>query len=814
MHGFLSDLRHAARRLAAAPGFTVPVAVLLSLGIGANAVFFHVIDVLLLRPLPVATPERLARLVTARPTIGVRSNFPLGVYEAIRDHARTAEAVMARYVKVLPLQSADRAQAVRVEFVSQNFYSELGVAPLIGRGPAKGEGDDSVVLSHRFWRESLAADRDVVGRKVLLQGHPFMVTAVMPGTFTGWATDTSPDLWTSLKALWVIPDFKPEEYEVEIVARLRPGISLRQAETEFSAIHRAAVETSVAPEWRDQERQTAPYLESIANGVSWLRSQFTPALAVLLGISGVVWLLVCANVAGLALGRSAARSREFAVRLAVGASRSQLMRLPLAESVLLTGAGGIGALLVSLFLTPHLIGAIPPVRAFDGTLQPNTIAARPDLRVLAFSLLVCLATMVLSGVIPAWQSTRVDLHPALNTARGTARWRGRRTLVVLQIALSMLLLSAAGFAVRTIRHFDRLYPGFDPDRVVTFTVDPTLLRYSDEQGRSLRARLLDQVERLPGVANAALSVRGVMRSYGFKMTIVPASQKVTQADFMNSSLNSVTPEYFHTMGMRLLAGRAPETSDAALDKSPIPVMVNQTFARRTFPDGGALGRTVGTASPGRDADARFVIAGIVSDARYRSLREPVQPTLYTPLRPGSAAFVLNVRTDLKPGSIIGPVLEILRTLDPRLPVGEVHPLEEEVAASLWRERLLAALATAFATVASLLACAGIYALLSHSVIERSREIAVRMAMGADPIRVIRWIARQSCVLAIAGVLLGCAGAAIAVPAAARLLGDETSAQPGGYFLAGVLIFLVAGIATAIPALRASRMDPAQLLKTE
>jgi predicted permease len=813
MHGFLSGLRHAARRLAAAPGFTLPVAVLLSLGIGANAVFFHFIDVLLLRPLPVAGPERLVRLVTARATVGVRSNFPLGVYEAIRDHSGTAEAVMARYVNVLPFQSADRAQAVRVEFVSPNFYSELGVAPLIGRAPTNGE-NDSVVLSHRFWQEALAADRGVVGRKVLLHGHPFTVAAVMPEPFTGWAADTSPDLWTSLAAMQIIPEFKAQQYEVEVVARLRPGISLRQAEAEFAAVRRAAIETAVEPEWRDQERQTTPYLESIATGVSWLRGQFAPALVVLLATSVVVWLLVCANVAGLVLGRSAARSREFAVRLAVGASRWQLMRLPLAESLLLTFIGGIGAAAVSLASTPQLIRAIPPVRAFDGTLQQITLAARPDVRVLAFSVLVCFATMVLSGVIPAWQSTRVDLHPVLNADRGTTRWRGRRALAVLQVALSMLLLSAAGLAVRTLRHFDRLRPGFDPDRVVTFTVDPTLLRYSDRQGGSLRARLLEQVKRLPGVANAALAVRGVMRSYGFKMTVVPAGQRVNQSDFMNTSLNSVTPEYFDTMGMRLLSGRAPEAADAAIEKGPIPVIANQTFARRMLPAGAALGRTVGTASPGRNADARFVIAGIVSDARYRSLREPVQPTLFTPLRPGAAAFVLNVRTDLKPGSISGSVLQILRALDPRLPVIEVHPLEEEVATSLWRERLLAALATAFAVVASLLACAGVYALLSRSVVERSREIAVRMAMGADPVRVILWTARQSLFIGAAGALLGAAGAVVAVPAAARLLGDESSPQAGVYFLAGALIFLVAGIATAFPALRASRMDPAQLLKSE
>ncbi len=777
MHRLAFDIVHAARRLFWAPGFTVPVVVLLSVGIGANAVFFHALDVLLFRPLPVAHADRLVRLVTHQPAIGVRSSFPIAVYEALRDHAASAEVVMARYTDMLPFEAEGQtARAVRSDFVSPNFYSELGVAAAFGHVPAAPDGD-VVVLSYRFWQEAFAGDRSAIGRKVRLQGHPFVVAGVMPPGFAGWTNDTTAALWLPLAAMRIIPDYKPSQWEVEVVARLRPGVSRERAESEFVSIRQAAIETAVEPEWRNQERGVRPYLESITNGVSWLRPQVAPALVVLIASSAVVWLLVCANVAGLILGRWAARHSEFAVRLAIGASRSQLILLPLSESLVLTVLGGVGALLIAFLLTPVLVGGIPPVRWFDGRLQEIVIPATPDLRVLAFSLATCLATMLLSGLAPAWRSTRVDLHPALKAARATAQGRSRRALVVFQVALCMLLLCGAGLAVRTMRHFERLDAGFDTDHVVTFTAEPGLQRYSDQQNASLQSRLLDQVRRLPGVTRAALSSRGVMRSYGFKMTLLPAGRRVTQADFMNSSSNAVTPDYFDAMGMHLLAGRTFAPADTTAAKGPIPAIVNETLAQSRFPAGGALGRTIGTASPGNLADSHFVIIGIVSDARYRSLREPVQPTVFGPLRPDAWAFVLNVGTQGRPEMLIEPVLRIFRTLDDRLPVTEVHTLAEEVRTSLWREKLLAGLTTAFGIVALILAAAGIYALLSHSVVERSREIAVRMALGANAADVVGWTARQTLGLAVGGIVLGLAAALMALPAAARFLGDANPLDP-------------------------------------
>jgi predicted permease len=815
----VGDLRYAVRMLAKSPGFALAVAGLLALGIGANAAIFSALNALLLRPLPVTRPQQLIRLVQTVPRIGVTSVFTRTVYEALKHRATTLSTVFGDAEWPVAMDDPKPAEQVRVHVVTPEFFDALGVPALYGRtlteSDAKEEpGPPPAVLSYGFWQRRFAGDPHVVGRSITLRGHKFLVVGVMPRTFNGITADTAPDLRIPLRAFPLLHfngSYRGNGIALELAARLKPGVSLAQAREECFAIWHATFEEdlervpNITP---DQIRaQLAPGLqvESIERGVSILRDRFGLALQLLAGSSGLLLLLMCSNVAGLLLARTAARREEIAVRLALGATRARLIRQMFAESALLAGAGAVGGWLVATLSMPLLVRALPPMRDRVTTQLALSLDVAPDTRVLLFAIGVSVATALLFGLAPAMAASRVSLDAVLRGARSSRGGRLRPALVVFQVALCTLLLAGAGLLVRSFQQLRGIDPGFDAGHVVTFTIYPGLSGYTQQQSDKLRLALFDRVRSLPGVTSAGSASRAVMRGSGLKVSVRPEGQTITDADSLDTSENTVSPEYFNTMGMRVLAGRGFQESDRGA--KPPHILINETFARQFFPGVDPVGRRLWNG-----LGTVWEIVGVVNDAKYRSLREPMTPTFYN--LGSDDIFVLIVRTRMQPESIIQPVRRELAALDPALPFLEIHTLAEEVDASAASERLTATLASLFGLLAAVLAALGIYGLLAYAVAQRRREIGIRMAVGARPADIGQMIGRQALALVALGVAAGLAAAWEAAPAIRSLLYGVTPSDGISMGAAAAFVMAISALATAIPAGRATRVEPASALRDE
>jgi predicted permease len=815
----MGDLRYAIRMLAKSPGFTLAVAGLLALGIGANAAIFSALNALLLRPLPVCQPQQLIRLVQTVPRLGTISSFDHAVYETLKQRAGTLSAVFGDAEWPVAMDDPQPAEQVRVHVVTPEFFDVLGVAALYGRtltaDDAKQDaGTPPAVLSYGFWQRRFAGAVQAVGRTITLRGHKFLVVGVMPRTFNGITADTAPDLRIPLRAFPLLRfegAFRGNGIALEIAARLKPGVSLAQARDECYRIWRATTEDAlhrvpnITPDRIQSELARGLQVESLERGVSILRDRVGLALQLLAGSAALLLLLMCSNVAGLLLARSAARREEIAVRLALGATRARLVRQMLAESALLAGLGAAGGWLVAVVAMPVLVRALPPMRDRATTQLALSLDVAPDTRVLLFAIGVSIATALLFGLAPALAASRVSLDSVLRGTRSSRGGHSRAALVGFQVALCTLLLAGAGLLVRSFQLLHGMDPGFDRDHVVTFTASPGLSGYSLEQCDKLRRALLDRVRALPGVASAASASRAVMRGSGVKTTVLPEGQTITEADSLNTSLNTVSPEYFDTMGMRILAGRGFQDSDRGA--KPARVLANQTFTQQFFPGIDPVGRLLGNS-----IQTKFEIIGVVNDAKYRSLREPMTPTYYN--LGSDDFFVLCVRTRMRPETIIQPVRRELAALDPALPFLEIHTLAEEVDASAASERLTATLASLFGLLAAMLAAVGIYGLLSYAVAQRRREIGIRMALGARPGDIARMIGRQALAMVLVGVAPGLTAAWEAAPAIRSLLYGVTPSDGMSLGTAAAFVLLVSALATAIPTGRAARVEPASALRDE
>jgi predicted permease len=467
------------------------------------------------------------------------------------------------------------------------------------------------------------------------------------------------------------------------------------------------------------------------------------------------------------------------------------------------------------------------MRDFSLETMPLALHLRPDLRVLGFSLVLCVATAVLFGLAPAMQASRPALHDVLRSARAAASWRGRRALVTFEVALCTVLLAGAGLMLRTFLQLDHVDPGFDRDHVVTFTVNPHLMGYTAQQSDSVGKAWIEKVRALPGVTSVAVATIGVMRGSGMKQTVGIAGQRITSADFLNTSVNVVTAEYFDTMGMRIVAGRGFAETDRLLDnlaavpalpndqRRPARIIVNETFARHFFHGENPISRTLGNGI-NTESKALDEIVGVVSDAKYRSLREPVPATMYGfASRPSdNNRFILHVRTANRPDSIINPVREALRAVDPQLPIVEIHTLAEEVTASLASERLVAPLAAIFGALAALLTAVGLYGLLAYAVTQRSREIGIRMALGARLADIASTIGGEALAMVAGGLAAGIAATFLAAPAVRSLLYGIAPHDATTLCFTVIFLLAIAVAATAIPILRALRIDPATALRQE
>ena len=810
------DVRLAGRLLLKSRMFTAGVVALLAFAVAANTVIFSLVDALLLRPLPVRDPERLVRLVTVRTQIGARSQFLVEEYEAWKKQASSLQDLFAWSEYDLYVTAGEGTERARVHFVTDNFFSGLGATPFLGRlltpeDQSLRGGMAPVVLSHPYWKRRFRGDSNIVGRVVEANGHKVMIVGVTARGFNGLTLETSPDIRIPLGWLRSMgPELFDGKIYCEVAGRVRAGFGKEAARQQAEAIWLGR--------WKELNGDDPGLpgrfdLEPAARGISRMRAQFSGVLWLLMGGVALLMLMVCANVAGLLMARTASRQSELAVRVALGAAPWQLARLLFSEAVLLMTGGATVAVGLSLIVIPLLADALPPVRDFAATRLTLSLDISPDWRVLGFAIAVSAATVLLFGMAPALTAARRDVHPLLKEVRGGGSWRGRQALVALQSALCTMLLVGAGLTVMTLRRLETMNAGFDRSRIVTFSVDPDMAKYTPEQSVALRQRLVVEARRLPAVESAAVSVRGLMRGTGLKMTTARAGERAGPQEFMNTSKHGVSPEYFETMRILWVAGRN-FTGREDPKATPKPAVVNEAFVRHFGGGRPVIGQTFGAVTVnGAPAKPVFEVIGVVGDTKYRSMREPFQPIVYELPDPESG-FIVHLRTRSAPESVIEPMRKLLAGFDSRLSYVEVNTLASEVSASLWPERVAAFLAGVFSAAAALIAGAGLYALIAFAVMQRQREIGIRVALGALPGDVVRLMLTKAAWLAAAGIAIGLGCAWVAAPKVTPILYEVKARDASVLIAAAGVALVVAAVAAMIPSFGAARIQPSAVLRQE
>jgi predicted permease len=827
------DFRAILRTLVRAPGYALTAVLSVALGVGANTAIFSLIDQVLLRRLPVEHPGELVFLYHPGPLEGSVSteesggpSFSYPVFRALQREPGALTAVAGARSTSATVGQAGHALAGTVHRVSGNYFGLLGVRPALGR--LLGEEDDRhpgehavAVLSHRAWITRWGADPAVLGRTVTVNAVPMTIVGVAARGFDGERPDASPDVFVPIGMnREITPDWNGfedrKDHWVTLLARLAPGMDRDAAEAAINGPYRAQLEEDIARFGRRDEEFLRRYrakrivLKAGEHGRGGLREEARPALLVLMGMTLLVLLMACANLTSLQLARGAARAREVAVRLAIGASRGRLIRQLLMESLLLAAAGAVLAIAAAYWILRALLAYLPPTGA-------SHLSAHLDGRVLAFCAVLAALSGLLAGLYPALQASRPDLVSSLKGQSGDARARRssgrvRRSLVVTQVAVSLALLVGAGLFARTFVNLTRIDLGIVADDLVTFSLEPKLNRYDDARSAALYDELASRLAALPGVESvsaARIPALGHSTSSG-NITVegfTPADEEAS-----DSRYNVVGPGYFRTMGTPLVAGREfVRGDDAAAAKVAV---VNEAFVRHFFAGRDALGRRFAW-GVGRRVTPDIEIVGIVRDAKYSSLRETPPRVFYTPYRQAQRQTGLHfyVRTAVAPRSMVAPIRQRVAALDPALPV-EPEPLRRRIEEGVGAERLLSVLTASFACLATGLAALGLYGVLGYDVARRTREIGVRMALGARHRQVRALVLKDVAVLVGVGVAAGVAAAAAAGRLLQALLFGTTAWDPFVYASAAAVVVLT-GLASAyLPARRASRVDPMVALRQE
>jgi predicted permease len=798
-----ADIRHALRALRATPGFTAVAVLCLALGVGANAAIFALLDAAMLRPLPVADPDRLIVVQTVRPSATPGSSFSHPEFAYLRQHAAPAAELFAYSRIDLNLSTGDVPDAPAGLAVSDNYFAALGLQPAVGR--LLSAGDDSVVvISHRYWQTRFGGDPAVAGQAVALNGVPLTVAGVAPPRFFGTEVGRWPDVFVPIGARERVavggPRLsQPNSFWLRVMGRLRPDITMEQATSQLAARYQqyATDQAGVVPPTLQRLlQQRRVVLASGARGPYGIGERFGTPLRILMTVVCLVLLIACANVASLLLARASGRRREIAIRFALGARRVRIVRQFLAESLVLATLGGAGGLLFGIW----------SANALAAFLQDSVLDVSPDARVLAFTLGVSLLTACLFGVAPALGATRGDLTPAFRSdgSGAVSGRRGRgRLLVPIQVALSLLLAISAGLFIRTLTNLRTMDAGFQGDRVLLATVNPGLSRYPRERVRIFYDALASRVGALPGVHSVSVADAPLLGG-----TFIDGLRVEGSDEEIEISIRIVGPRFFETMGIRLLAGRDFLPADTGT--SPKVVIVNETIARRFF-QGGAIGRRVDVnGAPGTE------VIGVAADARYRGLRDAVPNTVYVPLEQSrflGSERTLHVRTAGNPAGMMAAVRAEVHALDRSLPAA-IRPFSHLIDKNLERERLVATLCGFFAGLALLLMSIGLYGVIAHGVQRRTREIGIRISIGARRADVLWMVLRESLGLVSLGIAAGIPLSFWLLKIVAGQLFGVTATDPLTIAGATLVLLIAAAVAGYLPARRAARVDPLVALRHE
>jgi predicted permease len=845
------DFKYALRTLRRSPGFAAVAALTLALGIGANTAIFTLLDQVLLRLLPVKNPSELI-LLTMRGRHygnnwgGNAISYPM--YRDFQDHNEVFSGMFCRFPIAAALTLGGQSERVQAELVSGTYFPVLGVSTVIGRAFTPEDdkvpnGHPLVMLTYAFWKQRFGGDPQIVGKKVLVNNHEMTIIGVTQPGFDGVELGNTTQIFVPLmqEQQMIIGPMKMltdrRSRWVNAFGRLKPGITRDRAKASLQPFMHSMLENEVREaafhnaSAYDREQFLKCWIDVLpgSQGRSYLRQGLSTPLWVLMATTGMVLLIACANIANLLLARSTGRQKEIAVRLAIGASRGRIISQLLVETLSLSAVGALLGLALAFWADKALLAVYLPSDSND-----LKLSTAPDLRILLFTLVVTVLTGLVFGLVPALQATRPNVGKTLKDEAGAVvrggHGRLRSGLVVTQVAVSLLLLIGAGLFLRSLRNLSHLGPGFPADRLVAFKVDPSLNGYSPQRIETFYRQVTDELSAIPGVKSVAIASVRILEGNEWDSGLTAEGYSPTRADdHPQAFMNQIGPGYFATLGVPFLAGRdfrltdnrgvdhrrdrtAPMGPD---DLVPSVVIINEKFAQKFFAGRNPIGLHLGFGTdPGTHTDMEII--GIVKDIKYTSLRDEIPIQAFIPYMgsPFLGEMTIYVRTIGEPDQLISSVRSKVREMDANLPIFSMRTMDEQISNSLSTERMIASLSTVFGFLATVLAVIGLYGVMSYSVAQRTREIGIRMALGAAQENVVWMVMREVLKLVAIGVVLGVPAALVLIRIVQSQLFGLTAHDPATLVAATLGLIVVACIAGYVPAMRASRLDPMRALRYE
>ena len=808
METLIQDLRYGVRMLLKQPSFTVIAVIALAHGIGANTAIFSVVNAVLLKPLPFADADRLVIVYETNLQRGsTRSSASYPNFADWREQNRVFERMASYHTADFVLTGEGEPARIPGAIVNADLFPLLGAAPILGRSflPEEDKPGDAgrvVLLGYRLWQTRFHADPNVIDKSLVLGGKHYTVVGVMPEGFQFPIGSDPVDLWSTVSIDSEMFTQRGAHY-MRVIARLKPEVTLAQAKAEMDGIA-ANLERQYPDENTRRGVNLVPALESLVGDVR-------PALLILLGAVGCVLLIGCANVANLLLARATTRHKEMAIRSALGASRGRVVRQLLTESVLLSMAGGALGLLIAMWGTDVLVSL-----SRDDLPRASQIGL--DGRVLGFTFLVSLLTGVLFGLVPAIHSSKTDLNESLKeggrgSTEGVHRNRLRAVLVIGEVAIAIVLLAGAGLLIQSLRRLQQVNPGFNPHNVLTFSLGLPAVKYKPEQQVEFYRQLIARINSLPGVRSASAVMPLPLGGDRMRVTFETEGRPIAKGELPATEIRVIGLDYFKTTGIPLIKGRDFNERDDK--KAPAVIIVNDAFAKQYFPGEDVIGKHVKPGITDEDVEAPMrEIVGVVGNVKHMSLSAEVDPEAYEPHAQLIFDMAVVVKTDADPHGITGAVQGELRAMDKDLPAYNLRTLDEYLTGSVAQPRLITSLLALFAGMALLLTAVGLYGVMSYSVNQRTHEIGIRMALGADRGDVLKLVVGQGMTLTAIGVVVGLGGAFFLTQLLKSLLFGVSATDPATFAAIALLLAGVALAACFVPARRATKVDPMVALRYE
>jgi len=841
------DFGYALRTLRRSRGFAAVAALTLALGIGANTAIFTLLDQVLLRLLPVKNPQQLVLLTMRGHHYGNNwggnaISYPM--YRDFQDHNEVFSGMFCRFPQPVSMTYGGQAERTQGELVSGTYFSVLGVGTVLGRGIGPEDdrvpdGHPVVVLSYDYWKQRFGGDPKIIGKTLLVNNYQMAIIGVAQPGFDGVELGSSTKIFIPVmmeKEIIIGPmKFLTDRRSrwVNAFGRLKPGVTEEKAKASLQPFMHSMLEQEVK---EAAFRNASAYVREEflkcwidvlpgSQGRASLRQELRTPLWVLMATTGMVLLIACANIANLLLARATGRQKEIAVRLAMGATRGRIVSQLLIETLSLSALGAVLGLALAFWGDKALMAMYLP--SDSGSLN---ISTTPDLRILLFTLTVTVATGLVFGLAPALQSTRPDVGRTLKDQAGAVVGGGhgrlRNALVVTQVALSLLLLIGAGLFLRSLKNLSSLGPGFSAERLVGFNIDPSLNGYSPERLNGFYQELTDNLNAIPGVKSVAVASMRIMEDNEWDSGMTAEGYSPTKPDdHPQAFMNQIGPGYFATLGVPIVAGRDFRLTDNRIvkranatddfDVVPTTVIINEKFAQRFFAGRNPVGMHLGFGTdPGTHTEMEII--GVVKDIKYTNLRDEIPIQAYVPYMnsPYLGGMTVYARTMGEPSQLMTSIRAKVREMDANLPIYAMRTMDEQISNSLSRERMIASLSTVFGFVATVLAIIGLYGVMSYSVAQRTREIGIRMALGAEQGKVIGMVMREVLTLIAIGVGVGVPAALVLTRVVKSQLYGLEAHDPWTLGLATGLLAMVACAAGYVPALRASRVDPMRALRYE